>query len=531
MKEFTESQIHIFKERVSRREFIIKTAAMGGAVASTPALFYSNAYAAGQPKKGGRLRMGIGGAHTSDSLDPALIPDVMPTCLNLSVRNCLVEIDADNKPIPELAESWEASSKMDIWNFKLRKDIVFHNGKTLDSKDVVDSINHHRGADSKSVIKGLVKQISDVKTDGKNIVTFYLSSGNADFPFILSDYHLTIQPAGTTGPEFEKGIGTGGYILLNHEPGVGALARRNPNYWKKDRAFFDEVEFIAINDQNARTSALKTGTIDVMNRCGPKTIHLLKKTPGINVLQLSSTKHYTFPVRCDLKPYNDVNVRLALKHAVDREEMVSHILKGAGRVGNDHPIAPFQRFFNTELPQHHYDPDKAKYYLKKAGMQDHVFKLHSSDGAFDGAVDAAVLYKESAKQAGISMDVVQESGDGYWTNVWQKKPWCACYWTGRPTEDSVFSLSYAAGSSWNSSLWENDRFNKLLKEARVELNENKRREMYFECQKIVHDDGGEIIPMFADLLNGATTKLAHGKKVASNWEMDGGRLAERWWFS
>lgn len=529
MKKPDEFKIDLCGRDLSRREFMKRAAVLGGAVATSSVFFRPNAYAA-QPKKGGRLRMGIGGAHTTDSLDPALIPDIMPMSLNWSVRNSLIEIDSNGNPIPELAESWEPSSKVDVWNIKLRRGVEFHNGKTLDSQDVVESINHHRNPESKSVAKGFVDQIKDIKTDGKYGVIFHLNSGNADFPFILADYHMTIQPAGTTGPEFEKGMGTGGYILQSHKPGVSALVRRNPNYWKKNRAHFDEVEFIAINDQNSRTSALKSGAIDVMNRCAPKTLHLFKKDQKVEILQLSSTKHYTFPVRCDLEPYNDVNVRLALKHAVDRERLVSNILGGAGRVGNDHPVAPFQRFFNKELPQRQYDPDKARYYLKKAGVLDYEFKLHVADAAFAGAVDSAVLYKEDAKKAGIKLTVVRESPDGYWTNIWQKKPWCACYWTGRPTEDAVFSLSYAAGAAWNSSLWKNDRFNQLLVAARVELDENKRRSMYYECQKIVRDDGGEIIPMFADLLMGSSKKLNHGE-IASDQEFDGLRLPERWWFA
>jgi len=210
--------------------------------------------------------------------------------------------------------------------------------------------------------------------------------------------------------------------------------------------------------------------------------------------------------------------------------MVKLILRGYGSLGNDHPIAPVNRYHAANLPQRKYDPDKAKFHLKKAGLSGHTFKLHAADAAFGGAVDTAVLFKEHAAKAGINIEVVREPNDGYWSNVWLKKSWCTCYWSGRPTEDMMFSTAYAADAKWNDTFWKNDRFNQLLKAARAELDDAKRREMYGECQKIVRDEGGVIVPMFADYVEASSDKLHHGK-VAGNWELDGQKLPERWWFA
>jgi len=447
MSKLKELEKLLSQGRITRREFLTRVSALGLTAALSPALFSSSVHA-GTPKKGGRLIIGAAGGSTSDSLDPSTIPDSMPANINFAVRNCLVEVTADGKPIPELAESWEASSDAATWYFKLRKGIEFHNGKSFEAQDVIDSINYHRGKDSKSAAKGIVDPIKDIKADGKHMVVFSMNGGNADFPFILSDYHLTIQPAGTKGAEFEKGIGTGGYTMVKHEPGVRAMVKRNPYYWKKGRAHFDEVEIIGINDESARTNALKTGRIHAMNRCPARTYHLLKKSPGITVLQINGLKHYSFPMHTDKEPFTNNDVRLSLKYAVNRELMVKNVLSGAGSVGNDHPIARIQRFYNSELPQRKYDPEKARYHMKKAGLLSHVFTLHASDGAFPGAVDAAVLYKESAAKAGINIKVQQEPADGYWSNVWLVKPWCTSYWYGRATEDWMFVSAYAPDAKW-----------------------------------------------------------------------------------
>lgn len=514
--------------RISRREFLARVSTLGITVAISPALFSKPAKAA-TPKKGGSFVQAITGGSTTDSLDPATHAANWSINVEMQLRNCLVEVDHNFQPIPELAESWESTPDAKKWIFNLRKDVEFHDGKTLDAEDVIFSLNHHRGQDSKSGAKPYLEPVTSINADGKHRVIIELSGGNADFPFIMGDYHLTIFKAGTKGPEFEKGIGTGGYMLQTWEPGITAITKRNPNYWKPGRAHFDKVETLHIADVNARTNALKTGQIHHMDRCDRKTLHLLKKSKGIEIISLTGTMHFTLPMITTIKPYDDNNVRLGLKYAIDREDMVKRILNGYGETGNDHPIASVNRYFAKDLPKRQYDPDKARFYIKKAGMIDHTFNLHTAEAAFAGAPDAAILYSEHAKKAGIKIKVVREPDDGYWSNVWTKKEFCMCYWSGRPAEDMMFSVAYAAGAPWNDTKWEHKRFNELLTTARAELNEKKRAEMYAEMQLICKDEGGTIVPMFAQIVEASSEKIAHGP-ISAHQEADGHRNTERWWF-
>ena len=514
--------------KLSRRDFMARAAALGATAAFSQSILASHAFAeTAKPHRGGRLRIGVSGGSTTDLIDPAASTDMMnQTIINGQLGNCLVEIDHENKPIPELAESWESSPDAKIWTFKLRKGVEFHNGKTMDADDVIHSLNHHRGKETKSAAKVIVDSIEEIKKEDKQTISFTLKSANADFPYMLSDYHLIISPVTS---DFTDGIFSGGYILKEYEPGVRCFATRNPNYFKSDRAFFDEVETLGINDTNARTNALKTGQIDMMNRCELKTVHLLKKMKGLQVIRQDGFKHYTFAMRCNTPPYDNNDVRLALKYAVDREKMLKTILRGYGSLGNDHPISINLRYHASDLPQRQYDPDKAAFHIKKAGLQDTTFQFHVADAAFIGAIDAAAIYKETAAPAGINIEIVREPNDGYWSNVWLKKPWCAVFWGGRPTEDMMFSTAYAADAAWNDTAWKNTRFNELLVAARGELDDAKRRTMYQEMQSIVRDEGGVVVPMFAADLAATSDKIAHGP-VAANFELDGLRAPERWWF-
>jgi peptide/nickel transport system substrate-binding protein len=266
-----------------------------------------------------------------------------------------------------------------------------------------------------------------------------------------------------------------------------------------------------------------------MDRVDVKTVHLLKKIPGINVNAVTGTAHYTIPMLVDKSPYNDNNVRMALKLAIDRNALVKTILRGYGEPGNDHPIASVNRFHAKNLEKRKYDPDKAKYYMKKAGMLDHVFKLHSAEAAFSGATDAAIMIKEHAKKAGINIDVVREPSDGYWSNVWIKKEWCMCYWGGRPVEDMMFTVAYQTGAPWNDTHWSNKRFDELLVAARAELDTDKRGKMYAEMQEICRNDGGTVVPMFNQMVEASSDKVTHGP-ISAHMALDGMRNGERWWF-
>ena len=195
------------QSRISRREFLTQVSALGMVTAASPLLLADSAQA-GSPRKGGRLRAGIAGGATTDTLDPATMTDYVPLFILFGqLRNCLTEVDFQGNVLPELAESWESSTDAKQWISNLRKGVEFHSGKTMDAEDVIFSIDYHRKEASMSGAKALLKSITDIKADGKQRVIFTLKAANADFPFLVSDYHFQIMPNGTT--DFGKGDGTG----------------------------------------------------------------------------------------------------------------------------------------------------------------------------------------------------------------------------------------------------------------------------------------------------------------------------------
>ena len=518
--------------KISRRNFVSTSVAIGVSLAGATAVV--NQVEAATPKSGGRLRMGITGGATSDVLDPGQILDAYMINVSMGqVRPNMTKINPDGSVEGDLSSGWQASNGAKTWKFDVRQGVEFHNGKTLDSTDIVDSIRHHMGPDSKSGGSGVVSGIASIKEDGKYGVVVELNEGNGDLPILLSDYHLNICPSKGDGSiDWESGIGAGPYTLEEHEPGVRTLTKKFANYWNSGNdSYFDEVETLGINDPTARLAALSTGAVDAINNVPAKTASRLKSMVNVKTLISTGNKQCTMPMLCDVAPFDDQNVRNAMKHIINRQELLDKIFFGYGQLGNDNPVGPanYFRASTDELPQREYDPEQAKYYLKQAGLSSLSVKFHAADTGFSGAVDAGALMRESAKAAGIDIEVVREPNDGYWSNVWMVKPWSACYWSGRPTEDWIFSQIYYSKADWNDTHWNNSSFDKLLVEARSETDEAKRRDKYVEMQRIVHNDGGLALPVFLSEIMGYRSTLSVPDLVANNWELDGHLAARRWW--
>jgi peptide/nickel transport system substrate-binding protein len=513
--------------KLSRRDFMSFAIASGLTIPVASALFATAARA--EPKKGGAFKCAVGHGQTTDSLDPATWSNGFTFHFGKSLFAApLVQVDSKNVAQPHVAESFEAADGAKKWVIKLRKGITFHNGKSLTADDVVATINYHIGADSKSPAKAVLSSVTGVKADGPETVIFELSGGNADFPFLTSDYHLGIYPSEGGKIMWEQGMGAGPYVLKSFEPGVKLFAERNPNYFKD--TWFDSVEMLSIVDVAARTNAFLSGEVHYINRADLKTIDMLKGAPNTELYNVSGFAHYTAPMHTDAAPFDKVEVRQALKWAINRQELVDKILFGYGSPGNDNPISPSMKFAINPEPVYSYDPEKAKSLLKKAGMENLKVDLSASDAAFAGGVDAALLMAEHAKAAGIDINVVREPNDSYWNNVWLKKPWCLCYWGGRPVADMFMSVSLAADAAWNDTRWKNPRFNELLVAARAETDDAKRATMYAECQQLVHDDGGQVVLMFNNFVGALSTSIGHNT-FNSDFDDDGGYCWERWWMA
>ena len=512
----------------SRRRFMEGALAFGMTVTAASTL-WSEKVEAATPKRGGTFRVGVHDGNTTDTYDPGKYQSVGDIQLAHAHRSYLTEITSENGLGPDMATGWSASDDAAVWTFELNKDATFHNGKKFTAADAVASLNHHRGENSTSAAKALLASVTDIKADGDHTIVISLDQGFADLPWIMTDYHLAMCPANADGTiDWENGVGAGPYKVVARDAGVYINLERHDG-WHREGAYFDAINMTVLNDPNTRQAAIVTGDVDAVTSLDLKTLNLLKRNKNVEIDNVPSGSAITLPMHVDVAPFDNVDVRLALKYAINREEIIQKILFGTGTIGNDFHVSPGMPYY-PDLPQRPYDLDKAKFHLKKAGMSELNVSLSAADSVLPGAVDMVTLYAEQARGAGINIQPVREPNDGYWSNVWLKKPWTFVKWGARPTPDNMFTLAYKDDADWNESHWKNPRFNELLLLAKKELNQERRAEMYREMCELAKDDGGTIIPMFTNFVYGRRANVKHGPNLASSWELDGGRGYHRWWF-
>lgn len=515
------------KGTYSRRAFLGRATAMGLTAAMANTVLATAVRAEG-PKKGGTLKIGLQGGESTNSLDPALAASQVPYSNLRMIGDPLVEVDAVGNLEMRIAEAVESSADAKTWMFKIRKGVEFHNGKTLTPDDVLATLQRHSDEASQSGALGIMQGIESMKVDG-DYVAVSLATANADLPYLMADYHLMMQPGGGRETPAD-GIMTGPYKAVVNEPGVRHVFERFANYFMDDRAHADSVEILVINDSTARTTALQSGQVHMINRVEPRIADLLKRAPGVSVQNVSGRGHYVFIMHSNTAPFDNKDLRLALKYAIDRQEMLDKILMGYGGLGNDIPINAAYPLFDDSLEQRLYDPDKAAFHYKASGHDGSPIVLRTSDVAFPGAIDAAALFQQSAAKAGITLEIKREPGDGYWSDVWNVQPFSASYWGGRPVQDQMYSTAYLSSADWNDTRFFNDGFDALLLQARGELDTTKRKGLYSEMARILHDEGGLICPMFNDFID------AHGPDTLGwsndpNGEMMGGYAGVKCWLA
>jgi len=517
--------------RTTRRDFI-RGAVTSGLALSAASGLWTQAHAA-TPTAGGHMRVGMNDGNTNDSLDPTTFVGSVQVCSSRAARDSLVEIGNDNKLSPAIAESWEASADAKSWRFTLRKGVEFSDGKSLTVDDVINSINVHRGESSTSGAKGIFEQVVDVRADGAGVVVVDLAAANADFPWVLTDYHVAVLPTKDGKADVLSPIGTGCYKIVEFVPGVRAAFERNPNAWQTGSAgFVDSAEILVLWDDTARQNALVAGQVDVINRPALKTAAMLKAAPGIRIVDVVSNRFYAHPMFMDAAPFDDNNFRMALKHALPRQEFLDKILYGYGQIGNDSPIGPLMQFYDPNIEQNVYDLDKARYYMKQAGLDGGLtIDFSTADTAYGGAVDAAVLFQQSYAQIGVNLNIIREPADGYWSNVWLKKPFVAAYWNSRPTADMILSTAFMSDAVWNETHMKNPHLDELVATARGELDEAKRQAMYSEIQSILSKEGGELIPAFGSETAAVRDTVGIADQLGGGFEMDGGFFLKRWWMN
>ncbi|MBW4050046.1 MAG: ABC transporter substrate-binding protein [Proteobacteria bacterium] len=483
-----------------KRRQVLHGFAAAGALAATGRFGLAGAET---PRKGGRIRVSSVSSSIADTLDPAKGALSTDYARHYMIYSGLTQFDSRLSAQPGLAVTID-SGDATLWTVKLRQGVEFHDGKPLMPEDVVYTLSRLKDPATGSQVLAIASQFADVRATGPREVQIRLAAPNVDLPVILADSHFLIIQNGTT--DFRTGIGTGPYRCVDFNPGVRTLGRRNPNYWKPGKPYLEEIELIGISDESSRVNAMLAGDVQLINGVNPRSLQRIRSSSGHTIHETQSGQYTDLIMRQDASPTDSPEFVLAMKHLLDRDEILQAVFLGHAVLGNDQPVPPSSRYYCPDIPQRRYDPDRARFLLRKAGLPRTRLAVFASPAA-EYSVDIATLLQESAMHAGLDLHVDRVPPDGYWSNCWMKHRLTFGNINPRPTVDMLFSLFFRSNSPWNESGWKNSRFDALLLASRSERDEARRKEMYWEMQRLVHDCGGVGIPAFINFIDASDRRL------------------------
>jgi peptide/nickel transport system substrate-binding protein len=456
-------------------------------------------------RAGGILRVGATGGGAKDTIDahlPTVDTDIMRAW---NMYESLAVRTPDFSELQMLlAESIEAEGgKPDRWVVKLKPDLTFHNGKPVTADDVIFSLrritdpkNPKVGNASISYIdrKGL-KKLDDLT------VRIPLQFANANFPDDLGQYFNAIVPADY---DPKNPVGTGPFKYQSFTPGQRSVFTKNENYWETAKPFVDQLVIIDFPDDTARTNALLGGQVDAIDNLPASQVAGVKGNPNLRVLISETGAWQPFTMRIDASPFDDNRVRQAMRLIVDREQMVQQVLSGQGRVAND-LYAPYDPAFAKDLPQRKQDLEQAKSLLKQAGRENLTVELVTAP-VFQGIVEAAQVFAEQAKGAGVTVKVKKVDSGTFYGDNYLKWPFAQDFWATR-TYLAQVAQGDLPNSPFNETHWGKGKFEGLIRQARAEIDETKRAAILHDAQQMQYEEGGYIIPYFSNIIDAYSAKL------------------------
>jgi peptide/nickel transport system substrate-binding protein len=457
-------------------------------------------------RTGGVLRVGSTGGGAKDTIDahqPTTDPDIMR---QWNMYESLAVRTPDFGKLQMLvAESIEpVGSKPNAWTVRIKDGIEFHNGKTVTADDVIFSLMRITDPKDPKVGAASIGYIDrdNLKKVDERTVRIPLKLTNAAFPDDIGQYFNAIVP---TDYDPKKPVGTGPFKFQSFSPGQRSVFVKNPNYWDTGKPYVDQLVIIDFPSDTARTNALLGGQVEAINNLPAAQVKSLQGNPGLKVLNSPTGAFQPFTMRIDAAPFNDVKVRQAMRLIVDRKQMVQQALSGFGSVAND-LYARYDPVYAKDLPQRQQDFDQAKSLLKSAGKENLTVELVTAE-VFQGIVEAAQVFAEQAKGAGVTVKVRKVDSGTFYGDNYLKWPFAQDFWASR-----VYLAQVAQGdlpnSPFNETHWGKGKFESLINQARGEVDDAKRADILHEAQKMQYDEGGYIIPYFSNIIDAYSSKVS-----------------------
>jgi peptide/nickel transport system substrate-binding protein len=440
----------------------------------------------------------IANAVKVDTLDPEANSVNESIWLDQNLYSRLLQPNATGTGLlPDLATSWQISKDALTYTFHLRADAKFSDGTPLTASDVVYSITRSRAfSGGWGFLLTAVKKIT--ATDAHTVV-ITLSQPHAPLLSDLAMYAYSIVPEKEVKAQgaafFQHPVGSGPFKVTSFKPDTEVDLARNPDFYGT-KPKISKVRILIIPNDNSRVLQLESKKVDIIENPPGNLVSQIDKTPGLSVQLFPSTRVDFIQLDQHYAPLAKQAVRQAINYAINRNAIVKLAYQGHATPGSS--FMPYKmKYWNTSLSPYPYDPAKAKQLLAQAGYpKGFTTFLITVSGDVAGQAEAVVIKQELA-QVGITVNIQSyelttaynkednghsQMGERYWTND-----------IIDPDEVATFGADCKGGANAFNSYWCDNTVNKQVDQARSELNDATRQNLYNQIQQAVYTQSPFIV--------------------------------------
>ncbi|MFQ5945857.1 MAG: ABC transporter substrate-binding protein [Anaerolineae bacterium] len=423
--------------------------------------------------------------------------------VHYNIQECLVKIDKTGKLVPWLAERWENPDPL-TYTFFLKKGVKFHNGREFIAPDVKFVIERAMNPETKHPHRKQYAHITSITAVDDHTVRIKLKKPNASFLLNLARQGSIMYPPEAADKLKSHPVGTGPFAFSEWVRGDRVVLTKNRNYHVKGLPYLDRITFRFIPDPNAALAALKAGDVDVLAfGLGPESVPELRKDPRFTVIEGDTTNDVILALNNSRKPFDDVRVRRAITHAINKREVVDGAMFGLGRPlgSNIDPLNPFYVDMSNAVP---YDPGKAKKLLAEAGYPNGFEITLKVPPQYYYTVRSGEVIVNQLAKVGIKVNMEQIE--------WGQ-------WLARIYKNADYDMTIIGhAESWDARnyarpkyyfRYDSPRYQAVFQESQVALDRDKRRDLYVKLQQIMAEEA-PVVWLFVHPRLVATKKGVRG---------------------